>query len=49
MGQGRPVLPPTPCTVYGNMTDADLAAIHAYLQQIQPVRNKVPDPLPPNR
>jgi mono/diheme cytochrome c family protein len=46
-GQGRPLLPPMPWPVYSNMTDEDLAAIYAYLQQIPPVRNSVPDPLPP--
>jgi hypothetical protein len=27
------------------MTDEDLKAIYAYLKQIPPVRNKVPDPI----
>jgi len=30
-----------------NMTDDDPKAILAYLRTILPVRNKVPDPLPP--
>ena len=29
------------------MTDDDLKAIYAYLQTIPPIKNKVPDPLPP--
>jgi hypothetical protein len=29
------------------MTDADLKAVFAYLRQIPPVKNKVPDPIPP--
>lgn len=47
LGQGRPILPPMPWPVYGQMTDEDLGAIYAYLRQIAPVRNKVPEPLPP--
>jgi mono/diheme cytochrome c family protein len=46
-GQGRPILPPMPWPAYGRMTDDDLTALFAYLQQIPPVTNKVPDPLPP--
>jgi mono/diheme cytochrome c family protein len=46
-GQGRPILPPMPWPVYGNMTDDDLKAVFAYLRQIPAVRNKVPDPIPP--
>ena len=41
---GRPVLPPMPIPVYNNFTDADLAAIYAYLRTIPAVRNRVPEP-----
>ena len=47
MGRGRPILPPMPIPMYKHMTDADLEAIFAYLQSIPPVRNRVPEPLPP--
>ena len=47
LGRGRELLPPLPYPVYNNMTDADLDAIHAYLQSIPPIRNRVPEPLPP--
>ncbi len=47
LGQGRPILPPMPWQPYGQKTDDDLKAIYAYLQSIPPIRNKVPDPLPP--
>jgi mono/diheme cytochrome c family protein len=47
LGRGRPVLPPMPIPMYKNFTDADLEAIFAYLQSIPPVRNRVPEPLPP--
>ena len=46
-GQGRQILPPMPWPVYGQMTDEDLRAIYAYLRQIPPIRNQVPEPLPP--
>jgi mono/diheme cytochrome c family protein len=48
-GQGRPILPPMPWPAYGNMTDDDLKAVFAYLRQVPPVKNKVPDPLPPKQ
>lgn len=47
LGQGRPILPPMPWPVYGQMTDDDLKSIYAYLNQIPAIENKVPEPLPP--
>jgi hypothetical protein len=47
MGQGRQILPPMPWFNYGKATDGDLKAIFAYLRSIPPVKNKVPEPLPP--
>ena len=47
MGRGREVLPPMPIAVYNHFTDRDLKAIYAYLRTIPPIRNKVPDPVPP--
>jgi mono/diheme cytochrome c family protein len=47
MGRGRPVLPPMPIPVYNNFTDADLEAVYAYLRTIAPIKNRVPEPLPP--
>jgi mono/diheme cytochrome c family protein len=47
LGHGRQILPPMPWSVYGKMTDEDLKAIYGYLEQLPPIRNKVPDPLPP--
>jgi mono/diheme cytochrome c family protein len=48
-GQGRQILPPMPWPNYGQMTDDDLKAVFAYLRQVPPVKNKVPDPLPPTQ
>jgi hypothetical protein len=47
MGVGRPILPPMPWPMYRNLTDDDLRAVFAYLKSRPPVRNKVPEPLPP--
>ena len=47
MGRGRPILPPMPIPMYKHFTDADLEAIFTYLQSIPPIRNQVPEPLPP--
>jgi mono/diheme cytochrome c family protein len=47
MGRGREVLPPMPIQVYRNLTDADLAAVFAYLQSVPASRNRVPEPVPP--
>jgi len=46
-GKGRPVLPPMPWPVYGQMTDNDLKDLFAYLQSLEPVHNRVPAPIDP--
>jgi mono/diheme cytochrome c family protein len=46
-GQGRAILPPMPWPPFGHLTDDDLGAIFAYLRQVPPISNKVPDPVPP--
>lgn len=47
LGRGRELLPPMPVPVYRNFTDSDLDAIFAYLKTLPPIRNKVPEPMPP--
>ncbi len=47
LGTGRAVLPPMPIPAYKNFNDADLEAIYAYLMSIPPVKNRVPQPVPP--
>jgi hypothetical protein len=44
---GRMLLPPMPWTDWVNMKDEDVKAIFAYLQSIPPVKNTVPEPIPP--
>jgi mono/diheme cytochrome c family protein len=48
MGRGREILPPMPIPMYKNFSDADLEAIFSYLQTLPPVKNRVPEPLPPS-
>ena len=43
----RPILPPMPWFNYRQMTDEDLSAVYAYIRTLEPVRNQVPEPLPP--
>lgn len=47
MGKGRPLLPPMPLLPMQHATDDDLKAMYAYFMSLKPIRNKVPDPLPP--
>jgi mono/diheme cytochrome c family protein len=47
LGTGRQILPPMPTVQIGEMTDKDLKAIFAYLKSIKPIRNAVPQPVPP--
>lgn len=42
--EGRNLLPPMPWQNFGQMTDDDLKAIHAYLQSTKPVENVPPAP-----
>lgn len=46
-GVARPILPPMPWSVYRNLTDEDLKSVFAYLRTVKPIRNQVPEPLPP--
>jgi len=46
-GAGRPVLPPMPWYDVAVLNDADLKAVFAYLQSLKPIRNAVPQPIPP--
>jgi mono/diheme cytochrome c family protein len=47
MGTGRQILPPMPWEDIGHLTDTDLKDMFAYLMSVPPVRNAVPQPLPP--
>lgn len=45
----RPLLPPMPWAQYAKASDEDLRAIFAYLKSSRPVRNIVPEAVPPTR
>jgi len=47
MGVARRILPPMPWGAFRNLTDDDLRSIYAYLWTIPPIRNRVPEPVPP--
>lgn len=47
LGRGREILPPMPIPMYKHFNDADLEAIYTFLRSIPPVKNAVPEPLPP--
>lgn len=47
-GTDRAILPPMPWYGLAPMPDEDLRAIFAYLRSLKPVKNKVPDPVPPD-
>ena len=47
LGSGRDILPPMPWPALAQATDEDLKAIFAYLKSLPPVKNRVPDPVPP--
>ena len=47
MSAGRPILPPMPWQAMGSLSDDDLKAVYAYLRTIPPVKNRVPDAVPP--
>jgi len=46
-GKGRPILPPMPVKMIGQLNDEDLRSIFAYLQSLPPVKNRVPAPIDP--
>ena len=47
MGVGRPILPPMPWFNLAEASTEDLRAIFAYLQSLPPIKNRIPDPVPP--
>ncbi len=48
MDNTRPLLPPMPWQNFANLEDADLEAMFAYLQSITPIKNLVPNAMPPS-
>ncbi len=48
MGVGRSLLPPMPWQAIGQLSNEDLTCIFEYLHSLPAIKNKVPDPVPPN-
>jgi mono/diheme cytochrome c family protein len=48
MGTGREILPPMPWQNLAEVNDQDLKDMFAYLRSLTPVKNLVPQPLPPS-
>jgi mono/diheme cytochrome c family protein len=46
-GTGRLILPPMPWQNYAQMPDDEIKAVFAYLRSIPPIKNLVPQPMPP--
>jgi hypothetical protein len=49
LGAGRPILPPMPWPNLQHATDDDLKSIFTYLKSIKPIKNAVPQPIPPDQ
>jgi hypothetical protein len=47
LGVGRAILPPMPWFDAAVLTDQDLKALFAYLKSLEPISNRVPQPVPP--
>jgi len=47
LGTGRQILPPMPWAAIGSLKEEDLKDIYAYFMSLKPVRNAVPQPIPP--
>ena len=47
LGTGRQILPPMPWQGIGTLKQEDLKDIYAYFMSLKPVRNAVPQPIPP--
>ncbi len=45
----RPILPPMPWFNFAKMSDEDLRSVFMYLQSLPPVKNAVPNPIPPSQ
>ena len=47
LGTGRQILPPMPWQPIGTLEEQDLKDIYAYFMSLKPIRNAVPQPIPP--
>lgn len=49
IGEGSTMRSPMPTEVYSKLTDEELRSIYMYLMVIEPIVNKVPDPIRPGQ
>ena len=49
VAEGRPILPPMPWQNMAQLPEEDLRCMFAYLKSLPAVKNKVPDPMPPDQ
>jgi len=49
VAEGRPIMPPMPWQNMAQLPEEDLKCMFAYLKSLSAVKNKVPNPLPPNQ
>jgi hypothetical protein len=49
VADGRPIMPPMPWQNMAQLPEEDLRSMFAYLKSLPAVKNKVPDPLPPDQ
>jgi hypothetical protein len=47
LGVSRPIMPPMPWPAYAQYPEDDLKAMFAYLRSLPPIKNRVPDYVPP--
>ncbi|MGN6475623.1 MAG: diheme cytochrome c-553, partial [Flavipsychrobacter sp.] len=47
IASSRPLLPPMPWQNFAHLNDEDIESIYDYLQSIKPIKNLVPQAIPP--
>jgi hypothetical protein len=48
VADGRPILPPMPWQNLAQLSEEDLKSIFMFFKTLPPIKNKVPDPIPPH-
>jgi hypothetical protein len=49
VAEGRPIMPPMPWQNMAQLSEEDLRCMFAFFKSLPAVKNKVPDPLPPDQ
>jgi hypothetical protein len=48
VADGRPILPPMPWQNLAQLSEEDLKSMFMFFKTLPPIKNKVPDPIPPH-